>query len=184
MGGLFLKSEREVVADIKAGVDWSAIRQAIEAGGATQKAIALEHNVSQQAISKRAKAWRSIPTHLTGTRSKATPSNLEGIVQGIERGLSLTEAAAVVGVSRQTVYSWKADNPDLADMIEKAEASRISTQLDNMLVAAKTDWRASHQLLKSYAARFRDTPAGDTARASIVVNIGADRLADAITIEN
>jgi DNA-binding XRE family transcriptional regulator len=172
-----------VVADIKA--DWALIRERLESGGATQKAIAQEFGVSQQAVSKRAKTWRSIPTHLTGTRSKATPSNLEGIVQGIERGLSLTEAAAIVGVSRQTVYSWKADNPDLADMIEKAEASRISTQLDNMLIAAKTDWRASHQLLKSYAARFRDTtPGGDRSGPGIVVNIGADRLADAITIEN
>lgn len=171
-----------MVADIKA--DWAAIRKRLEAGDATQKAIAQEFGVSQQAISKRSKSWRSIPTHLTGTRSKATPSNLKGIVQGIERGLSLTEAASIVGVSRQTVYSWKADNPDLADMIEKAEASRISTQLDNMLIAAKTDWRASHQLLKSYAARFRDTPAGDRSGPGIVVNIGADRLADAITIEN
>ena len=185
-----------MVADIKAGVDWAAIRQAIEAGGATQKAIALEHNVSQQAISKRAKryGWGSnskpvITSHQTGNRGLATPDRMAAIVDAIESGLTITQAGKLLKLNRQTVANWVSGNAEFADEVSAAEQRRIQTQIGNIARASETDWRAAHVLVKAYSKdvgdmRFVDTPGGDTARASIVVNIGADRLADAITIEN
>ena len=67
------------------------------------------------------------------------------MTEAVERGLTLAQAAAVIGVHRNTVRHWREGNEDFADAVEAAEARRIDTQLNNMLTAARTDWRASHQ---------------------------------------
>ena len=173
-----------MVADIKA--DWALIRERLESGGATQKAIALEFGVTQQAISKRAKAWRSIPTHQTGSRGLASPDRMAAIVDAVGSGLTLSQAAALLKLNRMTVANWRDNNEEFAAAIESAQAKLIQSQISSIAAAgAAGDWRASHTIVKAFDTRFRDTtPGGDRSGPGIVVNIGADRLADAITIEN
>jgi hypothetical protein len=147
------------------------VRERFEAGESPDS-IGLDVGVSRQAIFKRAKkgAWRKqgalkpIESHQTGARG-------------------LAQAAAVIGVHRNTVRHWREGNEDFADAVEAAEARRIETQLNNMLAAAKTDWRASHQLLRAFDKRFSDTR-GDGQAPTVTVHIGSDRstVDDSITI--
>jgi transcriptional regulator with XRE-family HTH domain len=184
-----------VVADIKA--DWARIRQAIEAGGSTQKQIAQEFGVTQQAVSKRAKryGWGSnsrpvIASHQTGNRGLATPDRMTAIVDAVESGLTITQAGKLLKLNRQTVANWVSGNAEFADEVSAAEQRRIQTQIGNIARASETDWRAAHVLVKAYSKdvgdmRFVDTPTGDRSGPGIVVNIGGDRASgDPITIEN
>ena len=172
-----------MVADIKA--DWTAIRERLNAGE-SQKAIALEFGVTQQAVSKRAKAWRTIPTHQTGSRGLASPNRMAAIVDAVASGLTLSQAAALLKLNRMTVANWRDNNEEFAAAIESAQAELIQSQISSIAAAgAAGDWRASHTIVKAFDHRFRDTPTGDRSGPGIVVNIGGDRASgDPIIIEN
>jgi DNA-binding transcriptional regulator YdaS (Cro superfamily) len=99
---------------------------------------------------------------------------MNGVIEAVERGLTFAQAAAVIGVHRNTVHQWREGNEDFADAVEAAEARRIETQLNNMLTAARTDWRASHQSLRAFDKRFSDAR-GDGHAPTVTVHIGSDR---------
>ena len=172
-----------ITADSKPGVDWAIVRQRFEAGESANS-IGLDIGVTRQAIFKRAKkgAWREqgalkpIESHQTGARGLASPTRMNGVIEAVERGLTLAQAAAIIGVHRNTVRHWREGNEYFADAVEAAEARRIETQLNNMLTAARTDWRASHQLLRAFDKRFSDAR-GDGHAPTVTVHIGSDRLA-------
>jgi hypothetical protein len=182
-----------MVADIKA--DWPSVKIRFEQGEAANAIAKDLGTISKQAILKRAKryGWGSdnkpaIPSHQTGNRGLATPDRMAAIVDAVESGLTITQAGKLLKLNRQTVANWVSGNAEFAEEVAAAEQRRIQTQIGNIARASETDWRAAHVLVKAYSKdvgdmRFVDTPAGDGARSSIVVNIGADRN-DAITIEN
>jgi len=180
-------------ADTKPGVDWPAIKRRYERGEAAN-AIAVDlGTVSRQAILKRAKryGWSpdakpAIPSHQTGSRGLATPGRMAAIVEAVERGLTVAQAAALLKLNRHTVHNWTQANEDFAAEIAAAETRRVELQIANISRAGETDWRAAHTLVKAYDDRFRDTRGGDRAPA-VTVNIGGERGAaidgDTITID-
>tara|TARA_R110002167_G_scaffold135315_6_gene321687 strand:+ start:53 stop:388 length:336 start_codon:yes stop_codon:yes gene_type:complete len=111
---------------------------------------------------------------------------MAAIVDAVASGLTLSQAAALLKLNRMTVANWRDNNEEFAAAIESAQAKLIQSQISSIAAAgAAGDWRASHTIVKAFDTRFRDTtPGGDRSGPGIVVNIGADRLADAITIEN
>lgn len=191
MSDAIIDKRLAMTADSKPGVDWAIVRQRFEAGESANS-IGLDVGITRQAIFKRAKkgVWRKqgalkpIESHQTGARGLASPTRMNGVIEAVERGLTLAQAAAVIGVHRNTVRHWREGNEDFADAVEAAEARRIETQLNNMLTAAKTDWRASHQLLRAFDKRFSDAR-GDGHAPAVTVHIGSDRstVDDFITIE-
>ncbi len=173
-------------ADTKPGVDWPAIKRRFERGEAANAIATDLGTVSRQAILKRAKryGWApdakpAIPSHQTGNRGLATPDRMAAVVDAVEQGLTLAQAAALLKINRSTVLNWANANDDFAAEIAAAETRRISAQISNISRAGQTDWRAAHTLVKAYDDRFRDTRGSDRAPA-ITVNIGGERGTPAI----
>lgn len=173
-------------ADTKPGVDWPAIKRRYERGEVANAIATDLGTVSRQAIAKRAKryGWSpdakpAIPSHQTGNRGLATPDRMAAIVDAVEQGLTLAQAAALLKLDRHTVLNWAKVNQHFSDEIVAAEARRVSTQIANISRAGATDWRAAHTLVKAYDDRFRDTRGSDRAPA-VTVNIGGERGTPAI----
>ena len=186
-----------MVADTKA--DWSLIRAQFCAGVPVTR-IAEEFGVSRQAVYKRVKryGWKLgdkfdappkpakenavIPSHQSGVRGLASPERMQEIVDAVGRGLSLSGAAKLMGVSPVAVYGWRDKNPAFAMALEQASQTLIDEQLNSLRSASKTgDWRAGKALLDVFDPRFSSR---SSARApAVTVNISAGRD-DAVTVEN
>jgi hypothetical protein len=69
------------------------------------------------------------------------------LLEGINKGLTITKAAKATGFSRATVYDYLARNPDKQDALKKqCEVSWLS-RLD-ALATSSGDWRAYAWLLE------------------------------------
>jgi hypothetical protein len=60
-------------------------------------------------------------TNGSGRPSKCTPETLMQLLMEIQSGLTVTKACQVVGISRETFYTWKENYKDFSDACEKAE---------------------------------------------------------------
>lgn len=84
-------------------------------------------------------------------RSKFTEATRKAILEGIEAGLPLNQAAGRAGVGRRTVYDWLAkgaENPDgsyadFALAVEEANANAAFDAVEELRKAGRDDWRAS-----------------------------------------
>jgi len=191
-----------MVHDVKA--DWTLIRAQFCAGVPVAR-IAEEFGVSRQAVYKRVKryGWKlgdkfdtanpppdvpvpavnsTIQSHQSGVRGLASPERMQEIVDAVARGLSLSGAAKLMGVSPVAVYGWRDKNPSFAMALEQASQTLIDEQLNSLRSASKTgDWRAGKALLDVFDPRFSTR---SSARApAVTVNISAGRD-DAVTVEN
>lgn len=81
-----------------------------------------------------------------GSRSEA----IETILDAIERGKSMIDAASAAGITDRTLYNWQREQPELKTEIERARARAESYYLECLKEAAteKKDWRAYAWLLE------------------------------------
>ena len=186
-----------MVADTKA--DWSLIRAQFCAGVPVTR-IADEFGVSRQAVYKRVKryGWKlgdkfdapampveadaPIRSHLKGSAGMATPERLKEIVDAVGRGLSLSGAAKLAGITPATAFAWKDKNPSFAMALERANQTLIDEQLNSLRSASKTgDWRAGKALLDVFDPRFSSRSSGRAPAVTVNISAGRD---DAVTVEN
>ena len=69
------------------------------------------------------------------------------VTELVEKGLSLTRAANVLGMHHATVHRWKDADKDFADAIRQAESKFILKMTETVSEHAKNDWRAAVELL-------------------------------------
>lgn len=96
-------------------------------------------------------------------RSKFTVARCAGIVEALERGNTLTHAAALNGVARETVYAWlakgeKATDPESTyrrfyEDVSRANALVADFAVGKIKAAMPDDWRAAMTFLER---RFPD----------------------------
>lgn len=70
-----------------------------------------------------------------GRPSEYKPEYAEELIRLMKEGLSLTAAAAEIGVWRQRVYQWAEENQELADAIKRGQALRTNFLEKRMLSA-------------------------------------------------
>lgn len=108
-------------------------------------------------------------------RSKFTAERRKAIVEALERGNTLTHAAALAGVSRDAVYEWlakgaKATDPastyrKFAEDVARANALVADFAIGKIRTAMPDDWRAAMTFLErrfpdEYAKRERHEVSG------------------------
>jgi len=79
---------------------------------------------------------------------KNSPTMKAGILELVEKGVSLTRAASCVKVHRSTVSEWVKKDGDFAAAVEQAESRFIERMIGTIADAAPSDWRAGIELLK------------------------------------
>ncbi len=97
---------------------------------------------------------------------KLTPTRTEVIVEGLEKGHSLTSAARLAGLHRDTVQRWmkrgrKGESPlfsdffvTVQDALAKSEQKLVALVLNH----AEKDWRAAAWLLSRRFPEWRENP--------------------------
>ena len=108
-------------------------------------------------------------------RSKFTADRRKAILEALERGNTLTHAAALAGVSREAVYDWlkrgaEAKDPEpayrrFAEDVARANALVADYAVGKIKDAMPDDWRASMTFLErrfpeEYAKRERHEVSG------------------------
>jgi hypothetical protein len=83
---------------------------------------------------------------LGGRPSKRTPEVVAKIAECISEGLADHEAAAVVGINRDTLRVWRQD-PQFTSAIEKADAERLRKRI-NRIEDGQPGWQGSAWLLE------------------------------------
>src|SRR4030095_12581780 len=79
-----------------------------------------------------------------GSQTKLTMARIETLQAAVRAGIPLTLAAEAIGVSRQTLYSWKDSHPYIADIWTRAEAQHAVDAVRQITGAAgEGDWRAA-----------------------------------------
>lgn len=80
--------------------------------------------------------------------SKDTPERREGILQSLREGHSLTIAAGLNGISRDTLYAWRKADPVFADECEAAASQGLAEIESAVATMAKTDLNAAKFVLE------------------------------------
>ena len=83
-----------------------------------------------------------------GRPSKRIPKVVKAICSGISDGLPLKYAAALGGISHETLCQWQRRYPDFSEAIQKAMANGIAARLKIIAGAAQTDYRAAQWWLE------------------------------------
>jgi transposase-like protein len=65
------------------------------------------------------------PSKKLGRPTKATDDRIAAIVLAIASGVPVGHAARAAGVHRSTLSAWRAENSDISDRLEKAEAEAV-----------------------------------------------------------
>lgn len=78
----------------------------------------------------------------TGRKSKYTPERVKKIVQLIEEGNFADTSAKLAGIGESTFYQWKQRHEEFAEVIKKAEATRESNLLSEIVNAKDASGRA------------------------------------------
>jgi chromosome segregation and condensation protein ScpB len=102
-----------------------------------------------------------------GQPSKLTVEMVEAILAAIGEGLSKTEAARAVGISRQSLYNYLDENPALSAACAAVREGVRREALSALKQAGAQDWRAMESFIKL---SFR----GDYAPRGAQVNIQAN----------
>jgi hypothetical protein len=79
-----------------------------------------------------------------GRPTKATAERIATIVDAISNGVPITHAARAAGIHRSTLATWRAENPDIAAALEKAEADAVAFHVAVVKKAAASGiWTAA-----------------------------------------
>lgn len=78
---------------------------------------------------------------------------LQKVLQAIGNGLTVKDACAVAGISRQTLYNHIDKDEQFAHEFDKAQVAFKLTHLRNVASASQNDWRASAWILER---KFKD----------------------------
>jgi len=97
-----------------------------------------------------------------GRPSDYTPEACNQVIAFMARGLSLTAAAGLMGITRSTIHLWIKKYPDFSDSVELGKARRVATLETDMLDtenatianirrfalvnAAPDEWREKHSV--------------------------------------
>jgi transposase len=75
--------------------------------------------------------------------TKYTAKTRDAILQAIEQGATYEQAAAVAGITYETLRSWRAGKPVFSVALEKAEASGVVARLERIDAAGRGGaWQA------------------------------------------
>lgn len=97
-----------------------------------------------------------------GAPSKYSPAYCNEIIELMGQGLSLTAAAAGIGVHRDTVYEWEKQFPEFSDAVKLARGKRtlklerdllsapdgptVTSRIFALKNAAPDEWRDKHEV--------------------------------------
>ncbi len=76
-------------------------------------------------------------------KSKRDPQTLKQILDALETGCSLTDAARSVGRSLEWLRLWRRDDQAVAEAVERAQARFVTEAAARIRKAGKQDWRAN-----------------------------------------
>lgn len=62
---------------------------------------------------------------MAGRPTKFHPKYCDKVIEHMKQGLSIESFAATIGVSKQTLYTWKEVYPEFLDAIKKGEAQSL-----------------------------------------------------------
>ena len=80
-----------------------------------------------------------------GRPSKYSPHYCDEVINAMQEGYSLTAFAGIIGVSKQSVYTWMEEHPEFMDAVSRARPKRLA-YLERRFLDAETGARAStHQ---------------------------------------
>lgn len=80
--------------------------------------------------------------------TKYTAERAAIVEDGIERGLTFGLAAALAGISPDTLTNWRKRYADFSERVEQAEALGALANLDKVRRAGDDDWRAAAWILE------------------------------------
>lgn len=79
------------------------------------------------------------------------------IVEGVRGGLSLSRAGILAGISDKTACEWRAEKPEFAEQIARAESEFVQARLlairEGVTAKGDHDWKTDAWLLER---RFRE----------------------------
>jgi hypothetical protein len=97
-----------------------------------------------------------------GRPTDYTPEACYQVIALMQRGLSLTGAAGMMGITRATIHNWRKKYPDFLDSVELGKARRVATletdrlETENattanirrlaLINAAPNEWREKHNV--------------------------------------
>ncbi len=84
-----------------------------------------------------------VPLAHRGKPTKCTPHNRAALLAQLARGLNYTQACQVIGISTETLRTWRRDDPSLSDAIMAAESEAAGSRLDIITNASQKNWRAA-----------------------------------------
>jgi len=113
---------------------------------------------------------------MAGRASKRTEANAKTIFDTIRVGGTRKRAAALVGISDDTLKRWEHADADFAVRLMEAEAERDRSLVVEIRTAAKRDWRAAAWLLERVAREDYGTPKVDV-NLTVQVREKAERIA-------
>lgn len=114
---------------------------------------------------------------MAGRASKRTEPNAVTIFEAIRVGATRKRAAAIVGISQDTLARWEKQDADFAHRLIEAEAHRDRSLIVEIRTAAKRDWRAAAWLLERVAREDYGTPKIDVNLTVRQVQERAERIA-------
>jgi hypothetical protein len=116
-----------------------------------------------------------------GRPTKATAERIATIVDAISNGVPITHAARAAGIHRSTLATWRAENPDIAAALEKAEADAVAFHVAVVKKAAASGiWTAAAwwftvvdqtEALAQYTAAMERAVPNEAERKRIAVEI-------------
>lgn len=76
-------------------------------------------------------------------KNKATPLTIRVILEAIGDGLTQRDAAALAGISEDTLSLWKRKDSDFSEQIRQKEIECKRRHIQNIHRAAEKSWQAS-----------------------------------------
>lgn len=93
-----------------------------------------------------------------GRKTKRTPENRQTILNAIEQGVPYRHAAAMAGMSDDTLKAWRDADTDFSDAIKAAEGRAIAGRLARIRLAEPDHWQAAAWWLeRKYPQEFGKT---------------------------
>ncbi|WP_422929187.1 hypothetical protein [Singulisphaera sp. PoT] len=103
----------------------------------------------------------------------------QAVVEALRLGSTLEEAAAKAGVSSRTLRRWRADDPELEQLVEEA-MSRADDMVEAVTLRNCLDPDPSHNALRMFWLKsrrpevYRDAARSDNQASTTVIVIHAD----------
>ena len=108
--------------------------------------------------------------------TKKTPETIEAVLNAIEAGGTLTDAARVAGIGRRTLYDWLEQDPELGERIDEAKLRRREKLLRRIEQSSEEgDWKAAAWILErtmpeEFSRNAKVTVGGQLATSNVIVN--------------